>query len=252
MTTPTPPNPNITTNKSPNTLLDRVRSLVRAEQGLTDALQTCLPLLPHSHTSTFTSQTPPPLIPTPTSPSQIPTILALARTYSLRTSAPPTWNPSLPVVGFATPNPLPHQLRGGSLGAMQLKLAREEKVRKKTEERERRERERREKEKEEERNKEKLEEESLREEEQDEEEEEIWVGGQSKRKRGREDAIVGGEGEMIDPKRKEMMERQQRHMVSVSAGNGQGVRTVGGKKEVVASMNLSDDSSSSEEESDAD
>jgi hypothetical protein len=39
------------------------------------------------------------------------------------------WDPSLPVIGFATPNPLPHQLRGGALGAMQLKLAREEKKR---------------------------------------------------------------------------------------------------------------------------
>ena len=36
------------------------------------------------------------------------------------------WNANLPVVGFATPNPLPHQLRGGALGGMQLKLAREE------------------------------------------------------------------------------------------------------------------------------
>ena len=30
------------------------------------------------------------------------------------------------MVGFATPNPLPHQLRGGALGGMQLKLARQE------------------------------------------------------------------------------------------------------------------------------
>eukprot|EP00559_Dactyliosolen_fragilissimus_P009075 CAMPEP_0184867748 /NCGR_PEP_ID=MMETSP0580-20130426/27592_1 /TAXON_ID=1118495 /ORGANISM="Dactyliosolen fragilissimus" /LENGTH=159 /DNA_ID=CAMNT_0027368185 /DNA_START=1 /DNA_END=480 /DNA_ORIENTATION=- len=69
--------------------------------------------------------------------SQVETILALARTYSSRTSAPPGWNPSLPVVHFATPNPLPHQLRGGALGAIELKMVRDErrlKRRKKEEE----------------------------------------------------------------------------------------------------------------------
>eukprot|EP00804_Cyclotella_cryptica_P014319 CCRYP_019538-RB/>CCRYP_019538-RB protein AED:0.26 eAED:0.28 QI:0/0/0/1/0/0/2/0/228 len=220
-------------NNSRTTLLHHVRSLVQAEQGLTDALETCRPLLSHNrhhpNTSLFTSQTPPTLLPTPTSPHQIQPILALARTYSLRTSAPPTWNPSLPVVGFATPNPLPHQLRGGSLGGMQLKLAKEEKARKRTEERERRERERARKEEEERARVESLQEEDMLE----EEEEEMGV---------------------TDPKKKEMMERQQRQLVGVSARNGQGKRMVGGgsKEVVVASMNLSDDSSSSEEESEDD
>ncbi len=35
------------------------------------------------------------------------------------------WNPAAPVVGFRTPNPLPHQLRGGALAALQLERARQ-------------------------------------------------------------------------------------------------------------------------------
>jgi hypothetical protein len=51
---------------------------------------------------------------------QVKEILAYARTLSTRTSAPCGWNPSLPLIGFATPNPLPHQIRGGCLGVLQL------------------------------------------------------------------------------------------------------------------------------------
>merc|ERR1719491_1759067 len=43
-------------------------------------------------------------------------VLALARTLSSRTSAPCSWDPTMPMVNFATPNPLPHQIRGGALG----------------------------------------------------------------------------------------------------------------------------------------
>jgi hypothetical protein len=135
------------------TFLDHIRALVEAEQGLTEALEQTLPLLsPHSnnlaacHNSLHHSSSSvippssssqrgvePPLLPAPRSSADIPTILAVARAYSLRTSAPPAWNTNLPVVGFATPNPLPHQLRGGALGAMQLTLAREEKKRRRKE-----------------------------------------------------------------------------------------------------------------------
>jgi hypothetical protein len=62
---------------------------------------------------------------------QVNTILSLARTYSTRTSAPPGWNPNLPVIHFSTPNPLPHQLRQGALGAMELNLVKEERLAKK-------------------------------------------------------------------------------------------------------------------------
>merc|ERR1711862_166284 len=58
-------------------------------------------------------------------------VLALARMLSSRTSAPPSgWDPTMPMVNFATPNPLPHQLRGGSLAAMQLSDARLDRKRK--------------------------------------------------------------------------------------------------------------------------
>jgi hypothetical protein len=60
---------------------------------------------------------------------QVKEILAYARTLSTRTSAPCGWNPSLPLIGFATPNPLPHQIRGGCLGVMQLQQAKQEQAR---------------------------------------------------------------------------------------------------------------------------
>ena len=57
-------------------------------------------------------------------------ILAMARNWSSKTSAPAGWDPQLaPVMGFATPNPLPHQLRGGALAALQLELATTQKYR---------------------------------------------------------------------------------------------------------------------------
>lgn len=99
-----------------NEILPCLRSLVQLEQSLTQTLSNTKPLLS---------------LPTPKTMSQAQTILALARTYSTRTSAPPGWDPSLPVAHFATPSPYPHQLRGGSLGALQLKLVREERMMKK-------------------------------------------------------------------------------------------------------------------------
>ncbi len=108
-------------------LLSCVRSLVEVERELNTVLTKSQALLQTRSTQFDCSN--PPLLPTPTTMSQIETILALARTYSSRTSAPAGWNPTLPVVTFATPNPLPHQLRGGALGAMQLKMARKMKRR---------------------------------------------------------------------------------------------------------------------------
>ncbi|KAG7371734.1 vitamin-D-receptor interacting mediator subunit 4 domain containing protein [Nitzschia inconspicua] len=62
--------------------------------------------------------------PIPTSMEQVDEVLAVARNLSTRTSAPAGWNPNAPVVGFSTPNPMPHQLRGGVLGALELQRAR--------------------------------------------------------------------------------------------------------------------------------
>ena len=103
-------------NDVPVLLLSNIQTLVQLEQSLTTTLTKTKPLLS---------------LPTPKSISQAKQILALAKTYSTRTSAPPGWNPSLPVVHFCTPSPYPHQLRGGSLGALQLQLVKEEKVFKK-------------------------------------------------------------------------------------------------------------------------
>lgn len=62
----------------------------------------------------------------PTTMEQVKQVLAVGRNYSSRTSAPAGWNPAAPVMGFSTPNPLPHQLRGGALAALQLERARQE------------------------------------------------------------------------------------------------------------------------------
>lgn len=61
--------------------------------------------------------------PIPTSMEEVEDILALARQYAARTSAPAGWNPQAPVVGFGTPAPLPNQLRAGNLAALQLERA---------------------------------------------------------------------------------------------------------------------------------
>lgn len=53
-------------------------------------------------------------------------VFAVARNLAARTSAPAGWNPNAPVMGFSTPNPLPHQLRGGALAALQLQQAKAE------------------------------------------------------------------------------------------------------------------------------
>jgi hypothetical protein len=135
------------------------------------------------------------------------------------------WNPNLPVVGFATPNPLPHQLRGGALGGMQLQLAKEAKIRKNKELVERREKERRDKlEAEEAKVKAEIDEIEV-----DEEHE-------AGEKRKREEPAKA-----TSAKKNEMLERQRRQLANVPSGNGE-------KNKVVTSMNLSD--SSSEEESD--
>eukprot|EP00956_Cyclotella_meneghiniana_P034063 scaffold101316_cov56-Cyclotella_meneghiniana.AAC.3 len=135
MQTMTASNQPSTSSKSNKALLlSHIRSLVRIEQSLTSALTTTQPLLNKrpassvilSNNNTSSSS----LLPLPQK-SQITTILATASNYATRTSAPPMWNSNHPVVGFATPNPLPHQLRGGALGGMQLMCAREELKRKK-------------------------------------------------------------------------------------------------------------------------
>ena len=96
-----------------SSLLSCVKDLVQLEMSLTEILESTKPLLD---------------LATPKNMSEVNSILSLARTYSTRTSAPPGWNPNLPVIHFSTPNPLPHQLRQGALGAMELNVVKEERM----------------------------------------------------------------------------------------------------------------------------
>lgn len=238
---------------SPPLLLDHVRTLVEVERALTDALEKSTPLLSSQHngisSSILSSQSDPPLLPTPRDIEEVKTILAVARAYSLRTSAPPMWNSNLPVIGFATPNPLPHQLRGGALGTMQLKMAREEKNRKIKEtadnlrEKERREKMAREEELEE--DTEKIKKES--------DQDAMDIDGEEGGKGGGKVSAVKVEGKALDPKKQEMIGQQKRRMEQVAANGQKNKQTTAEMeaKKKAANMNLSD-SSSSEEESDSD
>ena len=108
-------------------LLETTQRLIEIERSLTSTMERVEPWLPQNTTNpsawhAYTRR----VRPIPTSMEQVETVLAVARNYSSRTSAPAGWNPSAPVVGFATPNPLPHQLRGGALAALELERARQE------------------------------------------------------------------------------------------------------------------------------
>jgi hypothetical protein len=96
------------------TMLDRVQALVDLERSLTEAMENAATWLPGGKAR-----------PLPTSMGDVHKVLNVARNLAPRTSAPVGWNPQAPVIGFTTPNPMPHQLRGGALGALQLEMARE-------------------------------------------------------------------------------------------------------------------------------
>lgn len=101
--------------------LEYLERLVDCEEKLTFATARVLPLIGALRSNPRVT-----VLSSPNSMQQVEEILAYSRTLAYRTSAPTGWNPSLPMIGFATPNPLPHQVRGGVLGAMQLKLAKQE------------------------------------------------------------------------------------------------------------------------------
>jgi Vitamin-D-receptor interacting Mediator subunit 4 len=96
-------------------MLDRVQVLVELERSLTEAMEKAAPWLPGGKAR-----------PLPTSMGDVHKILSVSRNLAPRTSAPVGWNPQAPVIGFTTPNPMPHQLRGGALGALQLEMARKQ------------------------------------------------------------------------------------------------------------------------------
>lgn len=107
-------------DSSSSSLLEQLQALTKVERSLTEALEEAEPWLSSSSTDDSVR-------PLPRTIEQVNQVLAVARNLSGRTSAPAGWNPQAPVVGFATPNPLPHQLRGGALGALQLEQARDSK-----------------------------------------------------------------------------------------------------------------------------
>jgi len=108
-------------------LLEKTQALIEVERSLTATLEKVEPWLTRStlrpsSTHRFEKR----VRPIPATMEQVRQVLAVARNYSSRTSAPAGWNPAAPVMGFSTPNPLPHQLRGGALAALQLERARQE------------------------------------------------------------------------------------------------------------------------------
>ena len=63
--------------------------------------------------------------PIPRTMEEVKLVLDVGRNYSTRTSAPAGWNHMAPLMGFASPNPLPSQLRSGALAALELQTAKD-------------------------------------------------------------------------------------------------------------------------------
>jgi len=99
--------------------LDLLEQVIRVEKALTESLERVEPWLRSS------KSTNPRVRPLPTNLEQAEQVLAVARSLANRTSAPAGWNPMAPVIGFSTPNPMPHQLRGGALATLQLERAKQ-------------------------------------------------------------------------------------------------------------------------------
>ena len=102
-------------------LLKKTQSVIEIERALTETLERVQPWL----RSSVPQPNRPRIRPIPATMDEATQILAVARNLASRTSAPAGWNPNAPVVGFSTPSPLPHQLRGGALAALQLERARQ-------------------------------------------------------------------------------------------------------------------------------
>jgi hypothetical protein len=115
----------ISTDSSSIALLEKTQALMEVERSLTATLERVEAWLPRNtlkSSRAFEKR----VRPIPSNMEEVQQVLAVARSYSPRTSAPAGWNPAAPVMGFSTPNPLPHQLRGGALAALQLERARQD------------------------------------------------------------------------------------------------------------------------------
>ena len=241
-------------------MLSAVALLSEAERRLTQTLDKTSRYLPNS--------TNPLLLPTPQSMEEVKTVLAVARTYADRTSAPSGWNPNVPIYGFVTPNPLPHQLRGGQLAALQLQQAQEDRERKRKAVREEQENKKR---KQKERNEE-LEREQraaaqkvkvtdqdgdVKMEDADEEADAAVVDPKRREldvMHERED-MVGEEGKVPQTEEEAARKERQRQAQKEREARQKAVAAAAAsatsrRREVPATMNLSESSSSEEEESD--
>jgi hypothetical protein len=99
--------------------LSKTREVIQVEKALTRTLEKVEPWLIDAKVNPHRKR----VRPIPTSMKEAETILQVARTFSSRTSAPAGWTPVAPITNFATPNPLPNQLRGGALATLQLERA---------------------------------------------------------------------------------------------------------------------------------
>jgi len=101
--------------------LKKTQALIELERSLTESMEKIEPWLLNPKNISNNGIR---VRPIPTDMYQVEKVLAVSRNLSTRTSAPAGWNNG-PVVGFSTPNPLPHQLRGGALAALELQRARQ-------------------------------------------------------------------------------------------------------------------------------
>ena len=104
-------------------LLSKMQKMIEVEQKLSRTMRKVEPWLENKSKTTLGNR--PRVRPIPKDMETVEKILAVARNLSSRTSAPAGWNSNAPVMGFTTPSPLPHQLRGGVLASMQLDRARQ-------------------------------------------------------------------------------------------------------------------------------
>jgi Vitamin-D-receptor interacting Mediator subunit 4 len=125
-------------------LLEKTQALMEIERSLSMAMERAEPWLAinaitvtnidssidNDNKTVSTSATifNPRVRPAPRTMDEVKLVLDVARNYSTRTSAPAGWNPMAPLVGFASPNPLPSQLRSGALAALELQVARREEI----------------------------------------------------------------------------------------------------------------------------
>jgi Vitamin-D-receptor interacting Mediator subunit 4 len=221
-------------------LLNKVEAMLQVEHKLTSALDRAGPWLESASAHTHRRR----VRPVPRTAEQARQVLQYARVLSNRTSAPAGWNPNAPVVGFSTPNPLPHQLRGGALAALQLERARQRQLKLKQQLEQSNKVRRHEKE------------------ESEKEKEKRRKVVDAKKQGAQGEAGAADDAPSRDPKRRDVVAHQQQDSSAANAQRGGAItagaaaaaspagRTVASQLDV--SMNLSSGSSSSEEEDEDD